>query len=84
MGASIWMVYTQALKTLGRQVLIYHLALTVFRFMSETEATCPDLVKKTVVICLELLHDLLNFTGALSPGKSQTVDCCLFLRHTGS
>ena len=51
--------------------------------MSETEAMRTDLVKKTVTICLEVLHDLLNFTGALSPGKSQTVVCCLFLRHTG-
>ena len=78
MGTSIWTVYTQALKTLGRQVLIYHLASTVFHFMSETEATCPDLVKKTVIICLELLHDLLNFTGALSPGKARQLTAACF------
>ena len=41
------------------------------------EATGPDLAKKTAIVCLGVLLGLLNFTGELSTGKSQTEDYCL-------
>ena len=59
----------QASKTLGREVLKYHSALTVFHSWSWTAAIGPDLVKKTAIIRFEVLHDLLNFIGGFLPGK---------------
>ena len=59
-------------------------ALTVFLTWSGAEATRPDLGKKTAIICLEVLLNLLNFTGGLSPGKSYAEDCCMVLCHTGT
>ena len=29
------------------------------------------------ITCLKVFPDLLNFTGGLLPGESQTEDCCL-------
>ena len=55
----------QALRTFGRQALIYHSALAVILSCIRTEAAWQDLVKKTTIICLEVLS-LLNFTGGLS------------------
>ena len=64
-------------------MLKYHSALTLFLYWSGTEAIWPDWAKKTAIVCVEVLLDLLNFTGGsspgktqLSPGKSQTEDCC--------
>ena len=70
--AIVWMVSTlQAPKTLCRPILTYRSALTVFLSWGGTEATWPDLGKKTAIICLEVLLAVFSFTGRLSPGKSQ-------------
>ena len=66
----------QASKTLGRQMLMYHSALPVFLSSSGVEVTWPILAK-TAIVCLKVLLNFLNFTGGLSPAKSQTEDCCL-------
>ena len=39
-------------------------------------ATWPNFAKKHVIICLEALLLLLNFTGGYSSGKTHTADCC--------
>ena len=56
----------------------YLSALTVFLFWRGSEAEWPDLAK-TVIICLQMLLSLLNFTWwALVWEKlSRTEDCCL-------
>ena len=54
-------------KTFGRQVLMYHSALTVFLSWSEAETTWPDSVKKTAIICFEMFLDF--HKRALTWGK---------------
>ena len=71
----------QASKILHWKVLMHHLALTVFLSWSGAEATCPDWAQETVVINLEVLLNLLNLTGGLSPWKRYTEYCCLVSRQ---
>ena len=51
-------------------------------FTGATEATCPDLVK-TIIICLEVLLGLLNFTDGLQLWKARLKTASWFPGYAG-
>lgn len=66
-----------SLKTVGKQIVVYHSALTVLRSSNGMVATCPVQPKKQAIIFLEVLRERTTLVGLGSSLNTQTVDCCL-------
>ena len=50
-------------KITGKQMVVYHLELTVLRCFSGTIATCPVFPRKQAIICLEALRARVTSAG---------------------
>ena len=57
------LVFLISWKTTGKQMIAYHLELTVLRCSSGTIATCQVFPKKQAIICLEALRARATFAG---------------------
>ena len=77
-AACVWTACASSLEDLGQAGVDGPLGVDCLPRLERDRGHVPDLARKTAAICLEVLLDLLNFTGIGSrPGKNQTEDSCL-------
>ena len=62
-------------KTLGKQIVVYHLELTVLRCSSATVVTWPVLLQKRATICFEIIFTQTTFIGFGSGSKTHMMNC---------
>ena len=69
--------FARCLEDLGQANVDVLLSADYLPLLERNRGHKTRLAKNTVIICLGVLLELSNFTGGLSPGKSQTEDYCL-------